>query len=160
MECANVRESPRLHKGYAEPRNAQRWLHNIQPLLRGRDDESRMNTVCIGINDSMQRPIGICRYIANRRTKYVWWFGPKGDGMRSHRVVIVPLHSLPGVNTNLVVYEAHHDSVWDPPAVAEISPTPTVTRCASIEWWCPPWSPCCRQASSMRPSRSESKSRR
>src|SRR6516164_2546184 len=90
MKCANVRESPRPRKGYAEPRDAQRKILANQ-LLRGRDDESRMNVVCIGRNASMQRPIRVCGYgyVANRRTKYVWWFGPKGDGMRCHRVVII-----------------------------------------------------------------------
>jgi hypothetical protein len=108
VKCANVRESPRLRKGYAEPRDAQMEILANQ-LLRGRDDESRMNTVCRqGRDCSMQRPIRVYSYVFRRRTKYVCWFGPKGDGMRSHRVMIVPLHSLPGVNINLVVYEAHH----------------------------------------------------
>src|SRR5271165_7057598 len=67
-----------------------------------------MNTVCIGRDCSMQRPIRVYSYVARRRTKWVCWLGPKGDSMRSHRVMIVPLHGLPGMNVNLVVYKAHH----------------------------------------------------
>jgi hypothetical protein len=42
--------------------------------------------------------------------KLIWhcWFGPKDEAMRSHWVMIVPLHSLPGMNLNLVDYEAHY----------------------------------------------------
>ena len=44
MERANVRESPRMRKGYAEPRKAQGWIRGrlryTESRLRRRDDEA------------------------------------------------------------------------------------------------------------------------
>src|SRR5215469_2356672 len=114
MKCTNIRENTRLHKGYAEPRLREtQWvLHRRKPLLRGRDDEAGVNTVCIGKDLSMQGPIRVHAYCGGkggeRKDRAVWRFAPKGNGMRRHRVVVIPLHGLLGMNRNRVVYEAHH----------------------------------------------------
>src|SRR5580704_515355 len=55
----------------------------------------------------MQRPLRIYSYVAGGRNR-VCWFGPESDGMRCHRVVIVPFHRLPGTNINLIVDKAHY----------------------------------------------------
>src|SRR5215813_11883758 len=88
MKCTNIRENTRLHKGYAEPRLREtQWvLHRRKPLLRGRDDEAGVNTVCIGKDLSMQGPIRVHAYCGGkggeRKDRAVWRFAPKGNGMR------------------------------------------------------------------------------